>query len=108
MGLRLSVINFILAHCHRLQNALAAIRQVVYVEKAVTMEELIAALSCNYEGYETLRQKMLSAPKFGNDIDQVDLIAADLSKRFCQYVKDTPYAGRLRGLARNLFHRLYG
>lgn len=71
-------------------DALAAIRQVVYVEKAVTMEELIAALSCNYEGYETLRQKMLSAPKFGNDIDQVDLIAADLSKRFCQYVKDTP------------------
>lgn len=68
-------------------DALAAIKKVVFEEKFVTMEQLLEAMSHNYEGYEIVRRKMLTAPKFGNDDNYVDLIASDIAKRFCTTVK---------------------
>lgn len=37
----------------------------------------MTALETNFDGYEGLRQRMLRAPKFGNDDDSVDSIAVD-------------------------------
>jgi len=60
-------------------DALAAIRKFVYDEKTVSWVELLTALKADFDGYETLRQKLLhNAPKFGNDDDYVDLIASEL------------------------------
>ena len=60
-------------------DALAAIRKFIYDEKTVSWEELLTALKADFNGYETLRQKLLKgAPKFGNDDDYVDLIASEL------------------------------
>jgi formate C-acetyltransferase/4-hydroxyphenylacetate decarboxylase large subunit len=44
------------------------------------MKELQKALSVNFEGKEEIHSKLLEAPKFGNNDDYVDQIAADLYK----------------------------
>jgi formate C-acetyltransferase len=53
-------------------NSLAAIEQLVFDEKKVTMDQLIQALDNNYEGFEEIRKMCLKAPKFGNDDDRAD------------------------------------
>ncbi|MDI6873456.1 MAG: pyruvate formate lyase family protein [Actinomycetota bacterium] len=69
-------------------NSLAAIRWAVFEEKIVTMEELIQALRNNFRGREALRQKLLRmAPKYGNDDDRVDELAAWVSRLFCDEVR---------------------
>ncbi len=59
-------------------DSMAAIKKLVYDEKKYTLEQLNTALKNNFEGYEQLRADCLSAPKYGNDDDYADLIAADL------------------------------
>ncbi len=56
-------------------NALAAIAQVLFDDKATTWDELMVALETNFANHEVLRQRLLQAPKFGNDLEGVDLIA---------------------------------
>lgn len=73
-----------------LADALAAIRRVVFEEGAVSMECLIDALARNFEGDEALRRRLLAAPKFGNDDDNVDLLAAELAHVFCSWISDRP------------------
>lgn len=69
-------------------DALAGLKQVVFQEKFVTMAELIDAIARNFqgEGDEILRRRLLSAPKFGNDLDEVDRIAAGIAASFCEWV----------------------
>lgn len=60
-------------------DAIVAIKQSVYDEKIVTLEELAQALKDNYEHEERLRAYLINkCPKFGNDIEVVDHIANDL------------------------------
>jgi formate C-acetyltransferase len=61
-----------------LVNSLAAVRQLVYEDRSVTMEELLAALAANFEGYEHVRELCLAAPKYGNDDKRVDNLAAEI------------------------------
>ncbi|MBQ9464362.1 MAG: hypothetical protein IJU67_03690, partial [Lachnospiraceae bacterium] len=58
-------------------DSLMAIKKLVYDDKVLTMDELIAALDSNFEGErgEEIRQMCLKAPKFGNGIDEVDELA---------------------------------
>jgi formate C-acetyltransferase len=44
---------------------MTAIDYLIYETKQVTWDELLDALHHNWEGYETVRQKCLSAPKYG-------------------------------------------
>jgi len=71
-------------------DGLFAIRQVVFEEKACTPAELLEALRADFIGHEPLRQRLLRAPKFGNDDDCVDEIAADIARRFCELVRQHP------------------
>lgn len=61
-------------------DALAAIKQLVFERREVTPERLLQALENDWsgDGDEELREKFLAAPKFGNDLDYVDEIAARL------------------------------
>jgi pyruvate formate-lyase/glycerol dehydratase family glycyl radical enzyme len=61
-------------------DSLAAVKKLVYDEKRVPMSRMKAALQANWEGYEDVRQLCLKAPKYGNDDNYVDSIAADLYK----------------------------
>lgn len=76
-------------------DSLAAIKKVVFEDHVCTMEELLYALSKNFDGYETLRICLQSAPKFGNDDDYVDSIANEIGRKFCEVVKNTqaPFDG---------------
>jgi len=71
-------------------DGLAAIRKVVFEEGICTPAELLEALKANFERYEPLRRRCLAAPKFGNDDDYVDDIAADIARRFCDRVEKHP------------------
>ncbi|MEM2735340.1 MAG: glycyl radical protein [Candidatus Bathyarchaeia archaeon] len=67
-------------------DSLAAIKKVVYEDGAISLEELIKALEENFSGREGLRQALLKAPKYGNDLDEADVYAKELAKRYCMEV----------------------
>ncbi|NUP98753.1 MAG: hypothetical protein HUU35_02735 [Armatimonadetes bacterium] len=77
-------------------DSLAAVQQVVFVEQALTPAELLVALEANFEGHERLRQRLLQAPKFGNDQSQVDALGAELLAFAwgCLLAHPTPRGGR--------------
>lgn len=62
-------------------DSLAAIKKLVYEDKKVTMAELIDGLEHNFEGREILRQRLLNAPKYGNDDAYADAIAKELDRQ---------------------------
>jgi formate C-acetyltransferase/4-hydroxyphenylacetate decarboxylase large subunit len=61
-------------------NSLAAMKHCSFEKKYFTMKGLREALKANFEGKEEIHRHCLEAPKFGNDIESVDEIAADLYK----------------------------
>ena len=63
-------------------DSVAAIKKVVFEDRGATLEEVCAACMQNFVGYEDLRTKLQAAPKYGNDDDFADAIAADLWKWF--------------------------
>lgn len=57
-------------------DSLTAIKKLVFEEKKISKETLVAALQANFEGYEKERQLLLNhAPKFGNDNEEADAMA---------------------------------
>ncbi len=58
-----------------MSDSLAAIEQVVFEEKKLTLTELRDILKANFEGYEEERQMLLDVPKYGNDCDKTDKYA---------------------------------
>lgn len=81
-GLPVPCLNMFAGSIPGAADCLAAIRDTVYEKKLFTMQELQQAVSANFEGYETIRRHLLNAPKFGNDIDKVDSIAAAITEEF--------------------------
>ena len=65
-----------------LVDSVAAIKKVVFEDHAATLAEVAEACMKNFVGYDALRAKLLAAPKYGNDDDFADDIAADLWKWF--------------------------
>jgi len=66
-------------------NGLAAIKRLVYDEKSVSKDELLAALGSDFAGTdgEILRLKLLNnAPKYGNDDDYVDSITVEAYRAY--------------------------
>jgi formate C-acetyltransferase len=64
-------------------DSLYALKKLVFEEKAVAAEDLLAALANNFEDAEPLRQMLLNqAEKYGNDCDAVDRIAAAVDNHF--------------------------
>lgn len=75
-------------------DSLAAIKKLVFEERAITMEELLEAIDTNFEGREDMRQILLSAPKYGNDDAYVDSIAREVQERTGKEIaKFTDYWG---------------
>ncbi|MGD9395857.1 MAG: pyruvate formate lyase family protein [Candidatus Thorarchaeota archaeon] len=80
-----------------LADSVAAVKKMIYDEKKLTMQELLAAIEANFEGHEETRQLLRSkAPKFGNDDDYVDEIARELSVFWAEEVfkHENPVTGR--------------
>jgi formate C-acetyltransferase len=71
-------------------DSLAAIKKLVFEDRALSMEQLKNALKNNFDGHEGERIRALCrrAPKFGNDDDYVDYIVADVYKSYLELLPD--------------------
>lgn len=56
-------------------DSLAAVEEVVFRQKKVTLSELGQALAANFKGWEPLWTALNSAPKYGNNLDEADKYA---------------------------------
>ncbi|MBI2908273.1 MAG: hypothetical protein HYX92_11550 [Chloroflexi bacterium] len=56
-------------------DALVALKKLVFDDKKYTMDEVVKALSANWEGHEEMRQEFINAPKYGNNDDYADDVA---------------------------------
>ena len=55
-------------------------------ERPEDADKLVPALKANFEGYEDLREFLLSADKFGNNIEKVDDYAAEVASKVADIV----------------------
>ena len=62
-------------------DSITAVKKVVFDDKTITMQELLGALKANWKGCEKIRQMMINAPKYGNDDEYADTIAAEVHHR---------------------------
>jgi formate C-acetyltransferase len=77
-------------------DSLIAVKKLVFDEKKLTMSELIEALDSNFEGErgKEIQRMCLDAPKFGNDIDEVDELAGKIGEMSAKSVTEwdhSPY-----------------
>lgn len=73
-------------------DALTAIKTLVYDAREIGKEELLAALEADFAGYTPLRNRLLSAPKMGNNDDVADAIGCELIDAFASYLNGRPNA----------------
>lgn len=78
-------------------DSLMALKQLVFEKAIVKPDDLLTALSCNFKGYEPLRRQLLkTAPKYGNDIEEVDMLADRICNDFIDLMDkmQSPLDGR--------------
>jgi len=72
-------------------DSLAAIEELVFRQKKISMERLVALLWNNFEDGETERNMLINkAPKYGNDDDRVDMLARFAGEVFCEEAVKQP------------------
>ncbi len=78
-------------------DSLVAIKKLVFESREYTLSQLIDILKADFKGYEDLKSRIINRlPKYGNDDDEVDSIASEIAKRFCDEVENyrSPIGGR--------------
>jgi formate C-acetyltransferase len=69
-------------------DSLAALQQLVFVDGLLSLPELVEQMRQDYPD-EAIRQAMLNrAPKYGNDEDAVDAIAASIFRHYCELMAE--------------------
>ncbi len=63
-------------------DSLEAIETLVFKEKLISLSDLAVVLKRNFEGFELIREKMISCSKYGNDISSVDSKVKELTELF--------------------------
>lgn len=72
-----------------LSDSLYVIKEVVFEEELMTLTELVKILKDNYADNEILRQRFINKyAKFGNDIDEVDLLGSDILSYYSYKVSE--------------------
>lgn len=68
-------------------DSLMAVKKLIFDDKRISMKELIDGVFANFEGHERLKELLLNkAPKYGNDEDEADSLARDLSRFWTEEV----------------------
>ena len=73
-----------------LSDSLHALKGIVFDEQRLSFDELLAVLKANFatEEGEKIRARLINRfEKYGNDIDQVDNISAELLRHYCKEVE---------------------
>jgi pyruvate formate-lyase/glycerol dehydratase family glycyl radical enzyme len=72
-------------------DSFAAIKFNVFDERCTMMEELLEALEADFQGYETLRQRLVNrTPKYGNDDDYADQIMRTIFDAYYEAIEGRP------------------
>lgn len=66
-------------------DSLAAVKKLVFEEKKLSMDKLIAAIDADFEGYEDVRALLRSAPCYGNNDEYADAIGRDIDRISVEY-----------------------
>ena len=70
-------------------DSLIIVKQFVFDEKIISMQELISAVQSNWEGYEDLHTLIVNKGDFfGNDTDRSNAVAQKLYQSLYEYLKD--------------------
>ena len=79
-------------------DAIAAVKKAVFDDQKYTTNELLSAISDNFEGHSELRNYLLSCPQMGNNDDYVDTYAEMMMDIFAEVFAKykTPYGGVFR------------
>jgi len=59
-------------------NSIAAVKELVFEKKTVSMEKLLQALAADFVSFEDIQKKCLDAEKYGNDLSSPDQVAAEM------------------------------
>ena len=72
-------------------DSLAAIKQVVFDEGALSLPALVAVLDADFAGHEALRQRVVHrAPKYGNDDDAADARMTETFRMLFEHIDGRP------------------
>jgi trans-4-hydroxy-L-proline dehydratase len=72
-------------------DCLSAIQQHVFINKSISMSELLAALEANFTGHERLQQAILNrTPRYGNDDDAADQLMVRVFNAYFHAVDGRP------------------
>jgi formate C-acetyltransferase len=72
-------------------DCLASLKYNIYDHNNYNMENLLEALENNFDGFEELRQKLISkTPKYGNDTDYADSITQQIFEIVYNAINDRP------------------
>jgi len=66
-------------------DSLAAVKKLVFEEKKLSMDKLLAAIDANFEGYDDVRAMLRSAPCYGNNDEYADAIGREIDKISVEY-----------------------
>jgi pyruvate formate-lyase/glycerol dehydratase family glycyl radical enzyme len=83
-GARYDIVSGLQSGIANVANALMALKRLVYEEGKLTSQEVAEALAKNFEGQkgEIVRRRLLDAPKYGNDQEEVDALAVRVYKDY--------------------------
>lgn len=82
-GAKYDYYQIMLGGIPNLADALMAIKRLVYEEKKYTLEQMYDALKENFPDEAMRMEFAYKAPKFGNDVDEVDEIAVAITNYAC-------------------------
>ncbi|HEY5585981.1 MAG TPA: pyruvate formate lyase family protein [Ruminiclostridium sp.] len=69
-------------------DSLAAIKDIIYVKRLLTPEQLINALDTDFEGFVKERKALQGAPKYGNDNSAADEMAVRVHEHVCNTARN--------------------
>jgi trans-4-hydroxy-L-proline dehydratase len=96
-GARHAVLPLYVGGIATVADSLVAIQRLVYDERRFGLEEFVAIVSADFIGHERLREEIVHRlPKFGNDDDEADAMAARAGRVLLDAVQGTRVPGGLR------------
>jgi pyruvate formate-lyase/glycerol dehydratase family glycyl radical enzyme len=83
-GARYDVVSGLQSGISNVANALMALKLLVFERKTLDPQAVMEALAADFSnpGGEVIRQRLLGAPKWGNDLDEVDALACRVMRNY--------------------------